>query len=267
MRFSCKVFIPRGTLIPADNRRYLLSLLKEALQVSSKDGKEFYDMFYSENETKPFTFSAYFPLRHDNNQSVLDGDFFTLYFSTNNYEFLMRVYNGLMAIKHQSDFTIFGAPLSEIKGFYLQPEKSFTQPSITFKTISPFLVRSGENGDKYLYPGNALIHTKDTNKNGERWKYWEKSEDFASALKTSLQSLIQHELPECSSDINITIQQPVVVPIFHGSGNADHAFKMTFPGIKGLITIQAAPEVLKLFYDIGIGARRSEGFGMLEVVG
>jgi len=33
-----------------------------------------------------------------------------------------------------------------------------------------------------------------------------------------------------------------------------------------LITIQTSPEVLKLIYDIGIGARRSEGFGMLEVV-
>ncbi|MBP8992072.1 MAG: hypothetical protein KBG82_08855 [Spirochaetes bacterium] len=35
----------------------------------------------------------------------------------------------------------------------------------------------------------------------------------------------------------------------------------------GCIVIQAPREVLQLIYDIGLGARRSQGFGMLEVVG
>jgi hypothetical protein len=35
---------------------------------------------------------------------------------------------------------------------------------------------------------------------------------------------------------------------------------------KGIIEIAANPEILQLLYDVGIGVRRSQGFGMLEII-
>ncbi len=266
MRFSCKIFLPPGTIIPTDSRRHLLSLIKETFQQSGEDGQDFYSRQYSGNHQKPFTFSAYFPLKGDGTRKLLAGDFFTLFFSTNDYEFLMRVYNGLMKIK-KDNFTLFGTQIIDIKNLFLFPEKNFITNEVVFKTLSPFLVRNTENGDKYLYPVGERIQTKDPAKDIQRWPYWEASQNFVDTLRTSLTSLVKNEFPDYKGDIGVELIDPVVVPILHGSGNKEHEFKMTFPGIKGQIKIKACPDILKLFYDIGIGARRSEGFGMLEVVG
>lgn len=272
MRFSCKIFIEKNTLIPNDYRRYLLSMIKEAIKNSGNDGEDFYNTFYNRNKQKPFTFSAFFPIKKEDGENKLDGDFFNFYFSSNDYEFLMRVYNGLLAINKskENDFEIFSSKISDIKNFYLIPEKRFDKNEAVFKTLSPFLLRSTENGDYYLYPDNVRIQTKDPSKNLSQYKYWKNSNTFIDEFKKSLSKLVQNELSaenkeKLSENINVELLNVVAVPILHGSGNQEHQYSMTFPGIKGKIKISANPEVLKLFYDIGIGARRSEGFGMLEV--
>lgn len=275
MRFSCKIFIEKNTVIPNDYRRYLLSLIKETIKNSSNVGADFYKKFYENNNNiqKPFTFSAYFPIKKEESESKFDGDFFNFYFSTNNYEFLMRVYNGLLAINKskENDFELFGSKIKDIKNFYPIPEKRFDKNEVIFKTLSPFLVRSTENGDYYLYPDNVRIQTKDPSKNLSQYKYWKNSNTFIDDFKKSLSKLVQNELSSENNeklleDINVELLDAVVVPILHGSANKEHEYSMTFPGIKGKLKIKTNPEVLKLFYDIGIGARRSEGFGMLEVV-
>lgn len=265
MRFSCKVYLEKRDkiFVPPDYRRYLLSMIKKAIQNSSNEGIDFYNRFYTGNNTKPFTFSAYLPMKKQGGENSLDGDYFSFFFSTNDYEFLMRVYNGLIGIKKNS-FEIFGTKISDIKNFYLVPEKNFIKNEAVFKTLSPFLVRSPGDGDKYLYPYDSKTQT---NNKLDGFKYWEKSQNFIEALQTSLGTLVNKEMPDYNGKINIELANAMVVPILHGSGNDDHKFTMTFPGIKGEIKITASPEILKLFYDIGIGARRSEGFGMLEVVG
>lgn len=262
MRFSCNIFLKKRVKIPSDYRSCLLSLIKEAIKKSGNDGEEFYNQYYSNgNITKPFTFSAYIPMKNQNNENLLNGDFFKFFFSTNDYEFLMRVYNGLIAVNN-TDFKLFGSDI-DIKNFSLSPEKVFVKREIFFKTLSPFLVRCTVDGDKYLYPYAAKKQVKN------KGKYWEEMNEsaFIDSLKKNLLKLVEKELPEApKTDIHLELKNPAVVPIIHGSGNKEHSYKMIFPGIKGGIKISASPEVLKLFYDIGIGARRSEGFGMLEAV-
>ncbi|NPV38769.1 hypothetical protein BREVNS_1546 [Brevinematales bacterium NS] len=258
MRFSCQVHSRRGIVIPPDSRRYLLSLVKEAIKRSGPDGERFYEVWYASNRQKPFTFSAYFPLKKRGRDMVLDGDFFRFFFSTSDYEFLMRVYNGFLALK--GDFVLFGSPFS-IERCRLLPERSFSTHRATFKTLSPFLVRDPEDGDFYLYPEGAPLHTRDEGKTGDHWKVWKKAsfDELRSAIEMSLSSLTNQE-------VKILSLQTEVIPLVHGSGNPDHPYITTYPGLKGEITLEAPPEVLCYLYDVGIGARRSEGFGMLEVV-
>ncbi|MCX7757927.1 MAG: CRISPR-associated endoribonuclease Cas6 [candidate division WOR-3 bacterium] len=269
MRFSCKIFLKKETLMPKDYRRYLISLVKEAIKKSGSDGEQFYNKYYSSNIPKPFTFSAYFPSKSDNSKNMIGENYFNFYFSSNNYEFLMRVYNGLNYIKNEK-FILFNTEIEDIKNFNLLPEKRFDKNEITFKTLSPFLVRSIKNGDNYVYPSNLNIKLNKGEDKKKEFKYWEEVslEDFKNNLLNSINSLILKEIPEIKEKVeSIEISdQSIVVPISHGSSNINHKYFMTFPGIKGQLKIKANPEILKLFYDLGIGARRSEGFGMLEVI-
>jgi CRISPR-associated endoribonuclease Cas6 len=264
MRFSCKIFLenPQNVIIPPDYRRYLLSMLKEAFKKSGSDGEDFFENMYSGNTQKPFTFSAYFPLEEESQK--LRGEFFSFFFSTNDYEFLMRVYNGLNSIK---GFNLFGQNIKEVKHFFLFPERRFDKDEVVFKTLSPFLVRNTEDGDYYLVPQNLIDQKKfkyANKKDGEDIVVSEN--DIIDSLKKNILSLVKRYLGFDFDENNlmITLEKISLSPAKHGS--KESKFTMTLPAMKGFIRIKASPEVLKLIYDIGIGARRSEGFGMLEVV-
>jgi len=264
MRFSCKVFLenPANIVIPPDYRSYLLSMIKEAFRLSSDDGNEFFDRVYSGNNSKPFTFSAYIPMKRDGENFKLEDrkDFFSFFFSTSDYEFLMRIYNGLNKIKSSKNFQLFGQNIKEIKHFFLLPEKSFNKDKLVFKTLSPFLVRNPEDGNYYFVPEGLL--------KGKSFKYSvEVSEkEFINALKKNTVSLVKKYLGKEieENEINISYANLELSPSIHSSNKSN--FRITLPAIKGLLELNTKPEVLKLLYDTGIGARRSEGFGMLEVV-
>ncbi|RME09956.1 MAG: hypothetical protein D6804_05155 [Aquificota bacterium] len=77
MRLSCDIELKRGVEVPHNFRQGLLSLVKESIKRSSEDGELFYRVWYSYNRQKPFTFSAFFPLKRVKGKSILDGDFFS----------------------------------------------------------------------------------------------------------------------------------------------------------------------------------------------
>jgi len=260
MRFSCKIFLenPEEVKVPSDYRRYLLSMIKESFRKSGSDGDDFFEILYNNNMSKPFTFSAYFPIKSENGNQKLNGKFFSFFFSTNDYEFLMRIYNGLNNIR---GFNLFGQKIQAVKNFFIAPDRIFNKDTVVLKTLSPFLVRDITDGDYYLVPQN-LIDQKE-------FKYAKKGvneSNVIDSLKKNILSLVKRHLnfDYDENNLMITLKKISLSPAKHGSGRSD--FMMTLPAMKGLITIQASPEVLKLIYDIGIGARRSEGFGMLEVV-
>jgi len=257
MRLQCQVLSQRGTVIPPNSRSPILSLIKEAIQQSGPDGMDFYQRWYHDNTTKPFTFAPYFPLARRGEESVLDGDFFQFLFSTTDYEFLMRLYNGLLAIPES--FRLFGQPF-RLKKCHLLPNRSIPEGRVTFKTLSPLLVRDPKNGDTYLYPEDGSLKVK--GKDPDQWKYWRAVDDstLREALHISLRNLAG------TDTLTIREYRFQIVPIRHGSHNPDHPYTMTLPGLKGTITLEASSQVLQYLYDVGIGARSSEGFGMLEVV-
>ncbi|MCS7307368.1 MAG: CRISPR-associated endoribonuclease Cas6 [Aquificaceae bacterium] len=257
MRLSCRIKLRRGVEIPKWFRQGLLYLIKESLIKSGEDGELFYRRWYSFNRSKPFTFSAFFPLRKEGNKNVLDGDYFRFLFSTNDEEFLIRVYSGLNALS-STGFKCFGYN-AKIESFNLIPERKFTSNRAKFKTLSPFILRNPKNGDYYLYPVSELSKSKVS---PNKFKYWigVDEDEFNQRLRENLVRITGREA------WLLSIKLIDIVPVLCGSKNTSHKFIATYPGIKAYLELQARPEVLKILYDVGIGARRSEGFGMLEVV-
>ncbi|HPC38738.1 MAG TPA: CRISPR-associated endoribonuclease Cas6 [Exilispira sp.] len=263
MRFSCKIFLENQTEIPNNYRSHLISLIKESIKKSGDDGEQFYDRYYTSNNAKPFTFSTYIPSKRLNNINYLNGEYIVFFFSSYDYEFLIRVYNGLMKIKK---YPFLSSKIGAIKDFNILSKKSFNQKAI-FKTLSPFLVRNVENGDIYVYPESAEINSRDKNiVNAKNWQSLDEKEFIEKHLSTSLKNLVKQHLSIDDFPFSIKLLNPVIVPVIHSSSNPLHSFKKTFPAIKCNMEIESFSEILNLIYDIGIGARRSEGFGMLEVV-
>lgn len=252
MRLSCNIELKRGVEIPSNFRQGLLSLIKESIKRGAGDGELFYRVWYSHNRQKPFTFSVFFPLKKVDGKSILDGDFFKFLFSTNSGEFIMRVYNGLLRIK-ESDFKLYGKPI-KIKHCTLLPEKRFSKEIVEFKTISPLLIRDPKDGDYYLYP----IEMQE-NINTQKFKYWRgvDIEEFKSVVRENLVRNAKKEIKL----LDLKVEK--ITPVVCSSRKSN--FTVTYPGIKAYLKVQARSEVLKYIYDTGIGARRSEGFGMLEV--
>lgn len=259
LKTRIKIIKKMGDL-PANFRQAVAYFIKDALSKSGKDGQMFVENWYSKNIMKPFTFSTYFPINKQ------DQDHFNFIFSTNDPEFLARLYNGLTHIANQpyelSNFTI------KIDSCTITPPVKFESNTATFKTISPILIRDFESHSCYLYPADDVnIRTKTDIK---KFSYWKevKIEDFKHHMTQNLRTIAKHFLGINGSDVDIKIASlniEKVTPVLHGSNNEQHPYKITYPGIKGEMTIQAPPKVLELFYDIGIGSKRSEGFGMLEV--
>ncbi|MEM5810212.1 MAG: CRISPR-associated endoribonuclease Cas6 [Candidatus Aenigmatarchaeota archaeon] len=254
MRIFCKIELKENTPIPNNFRQGVVSLIKEAIKRGSDDGELFYRFWYSTNKPKPFTFSAFFPLKSVEGRSVFNGGFFKLIISTNNIDFLVRFYNGILELD-KTGYYLYGQPI-KLKHCNFLPEKRFSNEVVKFKTLSPFLIRDPKDGDYYLYP---IKMTNYIDTKFQKFKYWKGIDikDFERELEENITINTKSKVKILDFELHN------VVPVFCGSKRSN--FSVTYPGIKASFKIEAEKEILKLIYDIGIGARRSEGFGMLEV--
>ncbi len=256
MRVIFELETGRVEKIPANLRQRVLSMIKKAFEISDEYGSMFLRYWYSSQKPKPFTFSVYIPMNGKENNK---DSFLKLVFSTNNLGFLYRTYNGILKLSQGYEkFILINEPV-RLKRITSLPEKKFFSEETVFETISPLLVRDHKDGDFYIYPVECVEDTK----NFTKFKYWKGVDKkvFIEELNYSLKSLAKHFLGK-EEKIEILEFEPLrLIPI----SLTNRKFKMTLPGIKGILKIRGSAEVLKLFYDIGIGARRSEGFGMLDI--
>jgi CRISPR-associated endoribonuclease Cas6 len=255
MRLCLEIEAKRGMEVPPCSRAQVLSLIKEAFRRSDEFGGLFLQKWYNGNIPKPFSFSVYFPLSKKDGKVYLTKDYFRIIFSTSDYEFLHRFYNGVL--KLVEEYKLFGNSL-KIKNKFLLPKRKFARTQAILKTISPLLLRDKENTNTYLYPVDGPIKDKDIQLKAKYWKGVE-LDDYKKALEENLSYLAKERV----SITEILIKEVFPVPVC----STRHSFKVTYPGVKCYLKLSGSPSALELLYYIGIGARRSEGFGMLELEG
>lgn len=229
-----------GDKIPKDYRRGFASLIKNAIENCNPKLYEYY--YTGEFKMKPFTFGIYFPQgTKKNGDGFYVGNQFKLNFSTSSIELATHIYNGFHRLK------IDGYPLFDN---IAKPTRSFLHRNfvvrrneILFKTISPVLViTKGSNikeYPKYLLPGE---------------------EGFEEGLEFSVRECAK-EFLETNNDFEFEVEVKTFkkITLWH--------YNQWMSSFNGIIEIKSPPEVLQMIYDIGLGVRRSQGFGMLEVVG
>jgi len=250
MRFTIDIEIKGEPpfLLPVNYRRNVIALIKELMKSCDFSQHE-YNSYWGDsnnNIAKPYTFFLYIP---DAKHIFIDGKKFLrlnfplikLYVSTNDPRFISILYNGFLKIR--KSFFMFDYPI-ELKEFFISKVKSIDSDSAEFKILSPVLVRNiSLEGHRKNFKGYLSCYNS----------------FFNESLIQSIITLCRHFLsykPD-SDEIGIDISGCRIVRIPH--------YHELVPATKGIIGIKARKDILELIYNIGLGARRSQGFGMVDL--
>lgn len=252
--------------IPVIYRHRILSLIKEALNISNSDYK---NKFYSNKTPKPFTFNLVIPFDRETKKeeikisseyTVKEDVFYPknkkidLYISSYDYEFLINVYNGLLKMKifsfsSDNEMLINGDKLDlKIINIIMLKETDINNNEIVFRTSSPIILE--DEKDKPLLYNNDSFNNK------------------LNELQNKLfNSLLNRKLYEELELIPLKMKEQVIKHTLKEFRENTKKPIMYLTGSKGLFKLKGNPEDLKIIYNIGLGNRTSQGFGMLEIVG
>lgn len=227
-----------GNMITKNYRSLILSYLKNAFQTNDIQlYKKYYGRTYS---LKDFCFSVYFDNPKFNQDFItLDSNQMIIKLSTMDISCGIDIYNALLKMKNKEYITSENSSLTLID-IKIENHKTITKNEIIIKMQSPLIVRTHVNNkDRYL-------SYKDT--------------DFIDCLKNS----IEYTLKECTN-IDLSNRNLKIMCISPKKTVVD-AFGAKITANLGVYKIIADVDVINAMYQLGIGSRRSEGFGMFEVI-
>jgi CRISPR-associated endoribonuclease Cas6 len=222
-----------GEYLPVDYRRGFVSLIKAALE---KSNPRLFEYYYSEHRLKPFTFSVYFPALQKSGKvgKLHVGKKVKFNFSTSSQELATYTYNGIIKNRH---YPLFENEIS-FRSAYLLPPKIIKSQEVIFKTISPVLINNKGASDRYLLPDE---------------------EGFRDGLNFAVEEI-------CGNFLNGQTVTKIDFEPLKIKRKVIWHYGQHRSGFIGLFCIRGERELLQLIYDIGLGMRRNQGFGMLEVV-
>jgi len=241
MRLKANLIMSTDWLVK-DYRGIFMSLIKSAFM--NYDPLLYANLYGTDEQkrkvNKPFTFSVGFPrYKGIEGNKILCGNHISLIFSSNDETLVTAFYNGL---NKKNEFVI-GENLPIIFNLdrvQLLPLIKITANKVAFKTISPVLVNDKGSNLDYLSPTQP---------------------EFARAFRFIIAEQARHFQIPCTDDmIDFEIDERKIkrLPLTH--------YRQTMTSWLGVFTLKATTEVLQLVYDTGIGVRRSQGFGMLEII-
>ncbi len=236
-------------LIPATYRRNIVSLIRESVR-STDTTMDIYTKYWGEGNAqsiKPYTFFLSIPgVNYINlkRKRYIEAheDSVKLHISSSD-SILLSIFHKWL--NNNKLFNLFNINV-EVAGISLKNIKTINSSSVTFKILSPVIVRDTEiEGRKRK--GTGYLSCND--------------HDFEDSLSHSILNLCRRFLYNkriSRNDIEIDASLCAHSVIYH--------YMETIPVTIGLIKIKADEDVLELVYNTGLGARRSQGFGMVELV-
>lgn len=259
--------LAKAEKLPVIYRHRILALIKEALKESNQKYKE---MLYCQEKPKPFTFSLLLPKEREQKReafSLSDGieiedyvfyfpkdSFLSLLISSYDYEFLINLYNGLLKIK---SFAFNKEITMNICGFYLQEDPKIEEDTVVFKTLSPILVEDKD--------GNPLLKEDGSFDEDLLNKELNNIQDkvFRTLKGKGPKRGLEFKVLNCKKRIVKHTNSHVLKNYSEGKFPKPY---LVYTCLEGYLEAKGDPEYLRIIYNIGIGLRRGQGFGMVEVV-
>lgn len=231
--------------IPIANRFMICSLIKKAISDGDKD--LFNSIYLYEDKRnkkiKDFTFSIYLNDFKITEYYIEVNGKISVTISTSNYNVGIAIYNGLLENKI---FTYKDYKL-EITKVTLLKESKVTTNSIVCKTLSPIFIRDKE--------GRAI----DINDNS-----FEETLNYICDLY--LKTYREIGLTERIRFSPIDMKKVVIKEEISGFKEKTGKKYIFIDAYKGLFTLQGNIHELQILLEAGIGFRRSEGFGLIDLI-
>ncbi|AAO35716.1 CRISPR-associated endoribonuclease Cas6 [Clostridium tetani] len=242
MRF-CLTLHLKEKIFLIEYRKVILSYIKNA--ISKCNNGKYYECFFKDTKQKDYCFSVILPNpTFTKNEIILNGNEIKVLFSTNN--------------NSKIGFILFSA-------FIAQKNKPYPLPN----NNSMILKNINNKKQEEIFNSKAIFKTtlgsglcvRDHDKEENKDTYYVYTDEkFREKLKVVLikQILKAGFTEEEANDIKVNPIQCKKVVVKH--------YRRYIDTTTGLFEIQANNKILQHFYDVGIGSRKSMGFGMIDLV-
>lgn len=276
MRIKINLHVKR---LPILYRHRFIALIKEALNLSDYNYKS---LLYPEKtsvvskQTKPFTFSLYIPpgfnikkekFLLDQNLVMEETVFYptkelSFFVSSSDHQFIVNLYNGLLAIK-QLEIAEFVDDAGMKETEYMQ--------------ISTVLLLNEQNINTEYVTFQTMSHISIEDRNDQPIELFKNGSIDPEALKNFTYHMNAIQDRRFKDLRGYGLKQPLVfVPQRISKKVVKHTLKdfrdqtgkpfMMLTTYHGTFILKGDPEDLQLTYQVGLGLRTGQGFGMLEVV-
>lgn len=233
--------------IPLSYRMPIVSMIKNTLE---KYSPEYYKkLYFFENKKnkkiKPFTFSVFLEDYQMEKEEINIKEKIYLVISTPDTELFINIYNGLLKMSKYTYNNKFTLSIGKI---ILLREKPINSEETIFKVLSPIVIK--DKSGKFL--------------NVEDEKYVNEL-NYISDL--SLKTYRGFGLTKPLKFEQVDYEKVVVKEKISGFKEVTKKDTFYITGYKGIFKLTGDKEDLRLLYELGIGYRRSQGFGNVEVIG
>lgn len=242
MRF-CLILDIKENKFPIEYRKVVLSYIKNAIS-NCNDGK-YYDEFFKDTVQKDYCFTVILPKSKFNKEQIeLEKKEIKILFSTdNNYKTGFILYNAFIAQKNKA-YPLPNNNYMTLKSIDNKKREEIVNTRAIFRTTL----------------GSALCvrdHDKESNKDNYYVYY---DNEFREKLKVVLTNqLLKKGFSE--DEINSLKINPIQckkIVIKH--------YRRYIDTTVGMFEIQGQNRILQHLYDVGLGSRKSMGFGMMDLV-
>lgn len=266
MRIKVNFTAPK---LPILYRHRFMALIKEALEKSDADYKEsLYPDTDSEKSkiAKPFCFSISMPSGRtakkekiiiDEGVEIEDTVFhfphnnsFSFYVSSSEYPFIVCLYNGLLETKSFP----FGNDINlKLERVFMLNEAKIIGDEAIFRTNAPVLIED-KNSKPILPIASDLSPIASFN-------------DHFNAIHDRILKNIRNGqgLHREMEFKNVELKKQVVKHTLKGFREKTGKPYMTLTCFEGCFKLKGDPRDLQMLYQIGIGLRTGQGFGMVDV--
>ncbi|WPX08953.1 CRISPR-associated endoribonuclease Cas6 [Anaerocellum danielii] len=242
--------------LPVYYRTLFMSFLKKALSLHNED--YFRRLYWWEDKKnkwqKPFVFSVNLPNMNFSDDKVLFRGDIVLNISTSDYEFFVNIYNSLLSSKlYPHKLTDSSLEITFKKAYLVKEPEQFLSPMV-FKTFSPVLIEKKEGDDKVpVLPYeegfeevlNDVIDFEIRNIRILRGQNRGLHKRISFKPINVKKTVVKHKISEFEKNTGKEI--------------------MYLTGFSGIFELSGHPDDLKEIYQNGLGFRRGQGFGFIEV--
>ena len=243
MRISCDFKVDR---LPISYNMMFVSIIKEALKASNN---EYYEKLYSYSDgrtnkkSKNFTFAIFI------NDFIKEGEFFkvngnvTMSISSPDQDFMIYLYNGFTTKKayQYKDYKLTRTR------FMVLEEKKILGDQILIKALSPICIKNKDN---------RFLQISDSAYNGE----------FNYISDVVLKNYRGYGLNEPIIIEPVNYKKRVVKEVIRNFIDISKKDIMYVNSYVGVFKVKGDREDLNDLYKLGIGHRRSQGFGMIDIL-